>query len=190
MTPENPGRHDEDTNKEETDGTKEKVVKFSPTDTLGTLGETVKNNDPETSEKSELVDRLLADRIAGPEEVTNPGKKLADVEDEALVKRLLAKSLAAEVEAETLGDRLGDALAEALVDTLADTLAEVEAETLGDRLGDALAEALVDTLADTLAEVEAETLGDRLGDAVFCVFKASTGCHVGLFVVPFVKIYR
>ena len=182
MTPENPGRHDKDTNKEEKDGTKEKVVKFSPTDTPGTLGETVKNNDPETSEKSGLVDRLLADRIEGPVEVTNPGKKLADVKAEALVKRLLARSLPA--------DRLGDALAEALVDTLADRLAEVEAETLGDRLGDALAEALVDTLADRLAEVEAETLGDRLGDALFCVFKASTGCHVGLFVVPFVKIYR
>ena len=182
MTPENPGRQDEDTTKEEKEGTKEKVVKFSPTNTPGTLGETVKDNDPETSEESGLVDRLLADRIAGPVELKNLGKKLADVEAEKLVKTLLAKSVADEVEAETLGDRLGDALAEALVDTLADTLAEVEAETLGDRLGDALAEALVDTLADTLAEVEA--------DVVFCVFKASTGCHVGLCVVPFFKIYR
>ena len=58
----------------------------------------------------------------------------------------------------------------------------LRAETLGDRLGDALAEALVDTLADTLAEVEA--------DVVFCVFKASTDCHVGLSVGPFFKIYR
>ena len=182
MTPENPDRQDEDTNKEEKEGTTAKVVKFSPTDTPGTLEETVKDNDPETSEESGLVDRLLADRIAGPVELKNLGKKLADVEAEKLVKRLLAKSVAEEMEAETLGDRLGDALAEALVDTLADTLAEVEAETLGDRLGDALAEALVDTLADTLAEVEA--------DVVFCVFKASTDCHVGLSVGPFFKIYR
>ena len=74
MTPENPGRHDEDNNKEEKEGTKEKVVKFSPTDTPGTLGETVNDNDPETSENSGLVDRLLADRIARPVEVKNLGK--------------------------------------------------------------------------------------------------------------------
>ena len=168
MTPENPGRHDEDTNKEEKEGTKEKVVKCSPTDTPGTLEEKVKDNDPDTSEKSGLVDRPLVDRLA---------------------------DTLAEVEAETLGDRLGELEAEPLVDRLADTLAEVEAETLGDRLGELEAEPLVDRLADTLAEVEAEALGDRLGEleqlvVVFDVVKPSTGCHVGLFVVPFVMIYR
>ena len=78
MTPENPGRHDEDTNKLEKEGTNEKVVKFSPTDTPGTLAEKLKNNDPDTSEKSGLVHRLLADRIAGPVEVENLGKKVTD----------------------------------------------------------------------------------------------------------------
>ena len=104
MTPENPRRQDEDTNKEEKEGTTAKVVKFSPTDTPGTLEETVKDNDPETSEESGLVDRLLAERIAGPVELKNLGKKLADVGPEKLVRRLLAKSVAEEVEAETLGD--------------------------------------------------------------------------------------
>ena len=60
----------------------------------------------------------------------------------------------------------------------------MEAETLGDRLAELEAEPLVD-----------EILGDSLGDVeqlvvVFGVVKASTGCHVGLFAVPFVMIYR
>ena len=88
------------------------------------------------------------------------------------------------MEAERLGDRLAEGEAERLVDGLADRLADVEAETLGDRLAEGEAERLVD-----------ETLGDSQGDAeqlvvVFGVVKASTGCHVGFFVVPFVMIYR
>ena len=67
MAPENPGRHDEDTNKEEEEGTKERVVKLSPTPKTkipGILTETVEDNDPENSETSGLLDRLLADKLA------------------------------------------------------------------------------------------------------------------------------
>ena len=93
LTPENPGRHDEDTNKVEKEGTNEKVVKFSPTDTPGTLAEKVKNNDPDTSEKSGLVARLLADRLAEVE-ADRLGDRLGDCEAEPLVDRL-APDLAA-----------------------------------------------------------------------------------------------